>query len=76
MAGGAGADGFYFVANPGDHDTVTDFDFAAGDYLQLMAGETYTAAQVGGDVVVTLGGGSDVTLVGVTLSSLGAGWII
>lgn len=76
VTGGAGADGFYFVANPGDHDTVADFDFAAGDYLQLMAGETYTATQVGADVLVTLGGGSDVTLVGVSLSSLGAGWII
>lgn len=76
VTGGAGADEFYFVANPGDHDTVTDFDFAAGDHLRLMAGETYTAAQVGADVLVTLGGGSDVTLVGVSLSSLGAGWII
>ncbi len=76
VTGGAGADTFYFVANPGDHDTVTDFDFSAGDRVQLVAGETYTAAQVGADVVVTLGGGSDVTLVGVTLSSLGAGWII
>lgn len=76
VTGGAGADEFYFVANPGDHDTVTDFDFATGDHLRLMAGETYTVSQVGADVLVTLGGGSDVTLVGVSLSSLGAGWII
>lgn len=76
VTGGAGADEFYFVANPGDHDTVTDFNFAAGDHLRLLPGETYTAVQVGADVLVTLGGGSDVTLAGVSLGSLGAGWII
>lgn len=76
VIGGAGADTFYFVANPGDHDTVADFDYAAGDRIQLVPGETYTAVQVGADVLVTLGGGSDVTLAGVSLSSLGAGWII
>jgi Ca2+-binding RTX toxin-like protein len=76
LTGGTGADTFYFVANPGDHDTVTDFSYADGDRIQLMAGETYTAAQVGADVVVTLGGGSDFTLVGVNLASLGTGWVI
>lgn len=76
LVGGAGADEFYMVANAGDHDVVADFVYADGDHLRLLPGETYTAAQVGADVVVTLGGGSDVTLVGVSLSSLGAGWII
>lgn len=76
LTGGAGADTFRFVASPGDHDTVTDFSYADGDRVQLEPGETYTATQVGADVLVTLGGGLDITLTGVNLASLGAGWII
>ncbi len=76
LTGGDGADTFYFVAN-GDADRVVDFDWAGeGDRLQLLTGETYTTAQVGADVVVTLGGGGTVTLEGVNLASLTSGWII
>lgn len=74
VTGGDGADAFYFFADCGA-DTVTDFNRAAGDYVQLEAGTTYSVAQVGADVVVTFTGGS-ATLAGVDLSSLGSGWII
>lgn len=75
LTGGAGADMFYFVAT-GYADRVTDYDYAEGDRLALMTGETFTAAQVGADVVVTLGGGGTATLEGVSLSSLGSDWVV
>jgi hypothetical protein len=44
--------------------------------LVLDHGTTYTAAQVGADVVLTLNGGDHVTLANVTLSALPQGWVI
>jgi serralysin len=74
VTGGAGADIFHSFAGAGV-DRVTDFNFAEGDRVQLDAGTTYSVAQAGADVVVTMGAGDSMTLVGVQLSSLGSGWI-
>jgi len=54
---------------------ITDFNTWEGDHLQLDAGMTWSAAQVGGDVVVDFGGGDEVTLQNVQLSMLHADWI-
>jgi Ca2+-binding RTX toxin-like protein len=75
MTGGVGADTFRVFAHAGD-DRITDFNAAQGDHLVLDPGTTYTAAQAGSDVVLTLNGGSHVTLAGVTLAGLPDGWVI
>ncbi|MET0271418.1 MAG: calcium-binding protein, partial [Phenylobacterium sp.] len=56
-------------------DRITDFSRAEGDRIQLDPGVTYSTAQVGADTVVTLGGGGQVVLAGVQLSTLTDGWI-
>ena len=73
LTGGAGADVFR-ATNRGGFDRVTDFSVAAGDRVELAPGTTYALAQVGADVVITMGGGA-MTLVGVQMSSLTPGWI-
>ena len=45
------------------------------DRVQLDPGATYTVAQMGADTVITMGGGGQMVLVGVQLSSLTQGWI-
>ncbi|WP_374470101.1 calcium-binding protein [Phenylobacterium sp.] len=74
LTGGAGADLFHTHGDAG-LDRVTDFNVLEGDRVNLLAGTTYTTAQVGADVVINMGGGGQMVLVGVQLSSLGAGWI-
>lgn len=76
MTGGAGADNFHSSAGAGI-DRVLDFNLAEGDRVQLDPGTTYSAAQVGADTVITMGGVSSdqVILVGVQLSTLTPGWI-
>lgn len=74
LAGGAGADTFNTFADAGV-DRVLDFSYAEGDRVRVEAGSTFTTAQVGSDVVVTVSGGAQMTLVGVQLSSLAADWI-
>jgi serralysin len=54
---------------------VLDFSSAEGDRVMLDPGSTWTVAQVGADTVVSLTGGAQMVLVGVTLSSLPDGWI-
>jgi hypothetical protein len=56
-------------------DRINDFNFAEGDRLVLDGGPSRTVAQVGSDVVVDMGNGDQVILVGVSLDSLGNGWI-
>ncbi|MGZ6020563.1 MAG: hypothetical protein ACXWKO_18000, partial [Phenylobacterium sp.] len=51
-----------------------DFSQAQGDTV-LVVGSTYTTAQVGADTVVTLSTGDHITLTGVSMASLKAGWI-
>lgn len=74
ISGGAGADTFHSHGEAGI-DRVLDFNAAEGDRVNLLAGSTYSVAQVGADAVVSIGGGAQVILVGVSLSSLPAGWI-
>jgi len=74
ISGGAGADIFYSLAGAAI-DRITDFSYAAGDRLKLEGSPSRTITQVGFDVLVDMGNGDQVILVGVSLSSLGAGWI-
>ncbi|CAN7603326.1 SwmB domain-containing protein [Phenylobacterium sp. LjRoot164] len=74
LTGGAGAD-LYVTGSGRGEDRVLDFNFAEGDRVGLLAGTTYSTAQVGGDTVITLTGGGQMTLVNVQLSGLGDGWI-
>lgn len=74
ISGGAGADIFNIFGEAG-MDRVLDFSRGEGDRVKVEPGSTFTTAQVGGDVVVTLSGGAQMTLVGVQLSSLTGDWI-
>jgi len=74
ISGGAGADIFNTFGDAGV-DRVLDFNRAEGDRVKIEPGSTYATAQVGADVVITLSGGAQMTLVGVQLSSLGSDWI-
>lgn len=74
MTGGSGADTFHAFSGAGT-DIVTDFSSADGDKVQLDAGTTYTLAQVGADTVVEMGGGDQLVLKNVTLTTLPSGWI-
>lgn len=75
--GGAGADFFHTFADAGI-DRVYDFSLAEGDRVLIDPGTPYTVSQVGGDVVIEMGGGNQMILVGVQLTTLGAtsSWII
>lgn len=75
LTGGAGADTFHSFAGAG-LDRVTDFNRAEGDRVLVFTGQTYTVTQSGADVVIDLGGGSQMVLVGVQQSSLTEGWIV
>jgi len=75
ISGGSGADTFHSFAEAGV-DLVLDFNFAEGDRVNLVAGTTYSYAQVGADVVVNMGPGASLILQNVQMSSLGEGWII
>lgn len=73
LSGGAGADTFVSFAGAGV-DRIVDFNAAQGDRVMIDGG-AYTLRQEGADTVVDLGGGDKVLLLGVTLSTLPAGWI-
>ena len=75
ISGGSGADTFHSFGEAGI-DRVTDFNRAEGDRIQLDSGTTYQLAQVGADVVITMGGGGQLILVGVSQSSLTGDWIM
>jgi len=74
LTGGAGADIFHTFGDAGI-DRVTDFSLAQGDRVMLDPGTQYTLAQVGADTVISMTGGGQMTLVGVSLASLTGGWI-
>jgi Ca2+-binding RTX toxin-like protein len=74
MSGGAGADVFHTFSQAGV-DIVTDFNFAAGDRVQLDPGTAYAVDQIGADVLINMGANNYMLLQGVQLSSLGAGWL-
>jgi Ca2+-binding RTX toxin-like protein len=71
ITGGAGADLFHGSQDAGI-DRVLDFHVAEGDRVMLDPGTTYTMSQVGADTVLDMGGGSQMILVGVSMSSLTA----
>jgi len=74
VAGGAGADIFHTFGDAGI-DRVLDFNLAQGDRVQVDPGTQYTVAQVGADTVVSMTGGGQMVLVGVSMGSLTPGWI-
>jgi len=74
VSGGAGADLFHGSQDAGI-DRVLDFHLSEGDRVQLDPGTTYTLAQLGADTVIDMGGGNQMILVGVQLSTLAPGWI-
>ena len=74
ITGGTGADTFHGFSGIG-LDIITDFTSSQGDKIQLDAGTTFHATQVGGDLVIDLGNGDEMVLRGVTLASLPTGWI-
>jgi Ca2+-binding RTX toxin-like protein len=74
MTGGAGADIFHSFGESG-LDRITDFSLAQGDRVQLDPGTTYSLSQVGADTVISMTGGGQVILVGVSMSSLTGAWI-
>jgi phospholipase/lecithinase/hemolysin len=74
VTGGAGGDIFHTFGAAG-LDQVTDFRLSEGDRVQLDPGTQYALAQVGADTVVSMTGGGQMVLVGVTLSSLTGSWI-
>ena len=69
ITGGSGADNFHDSQDAGI-DRVLDFSVAEGDRVQLDPGTTYTVSQVGADTVLDMGGGNQMILVGVQMSSL------
>jgi serralysin len=74
ISGGAGADLFHGSQDAGV-DKVLDFHISEGDRVMLDPGTTYTLSQVGADTVIDMGGGNQMILVGVQLSTLPTGWI-
>ncbi len=75
LVGGAGKDLFH-VTDDGSTDRILDFNSAVeGDRIGVDPGVTFQVAQVGQDTVITLSGGSQVVLVGVSMSTLHGDWI-
>lgn len=74
MSGGSGADTFHSFGDAGI-DRITDFNRSQGDNVLLDLGTTYSVAQTGADTVISMGGGGQVILVGVSLSSLTGNWL-
>lgn len=68
------ADVFHTFGDAGI-DRVLDFNRADGDRVQVDPGTVYTFAQVGGDVVISMQGGAQMVLVGVSTASLTGDWI-
>ena len=57
-------------------DRVIDFSRAQGDIVLLDPGTQYSVAQSGSDVVITMVGGGQLVLAGVSMSSLTGNWIV
>jgi Ca2+-binding RTX toxin-like protein len=74
IAGGSGADNFHGSQDAGI-DRVIDFNLAEGDRVELDPGTTYNLLQVGADTVLDMGGGHQMILVGVQMSTLTPGWV-
>jgi serralysin len=72
VSGGAGADTFHIFSGAGI-DRIIDFNRAEGDRVFVLG--AYTVSQVGSDVVIDLGSGTQMILVGVQQTSLTGDWI-
>lgn len=75
LYGGDGADTFVF-GPVGGTDTVADFNYAAGDSLQLSPGIAFTMTDESGGAVLHLSSGTNVVLSGYTKSQVASGWIV
>ncbi|WP_374468976.1 calcium-binding protein [Phenylobacterium sp.] len=75
VTGGTGADLFHTFGDAGI-DRVTDFKVTEGDRVLLDPGTQYAVAQVGADTVISMTGGGQMVLVGVSLSTLSGSWIL
>jgi Ca2+-binding RTX toxin-like protein len=75
LTGGGGAN--TFVAGAGV-DTITDFNPAQGDRIEIAPALQFSATQSGSDVQIHLGDGGEMILQNVQLTSLGptAGWVL
>jgi hypothetical protein len=73
LIGGDGADRFAIVRG-GGADWVQDFNFAAGDRIQLAVGQTYTVTTYLGQTIIDLGGGTTIGLSGV--AGFDASWVV
>jgi hypothetical protein len=69
VSGGSGADIFHTFGEAG-LDRVLDFRPSEGDRVMLAPGTTFSLAQAGADTVISMGGGGQMVLVGVAMSSL------
>jgi hypothetical protein len=74
MTGGAGADMFHTFGDAGI-DRVLDFNLAEGDRVQLDPGTQFMVSQSGADTVISMTGGAQMVLVGVSMSTLTGNWI-
>ncbi|THD79171.1 MAG: calcium-binding protein, partial [Phenylobacterium sp.] len=72
--GGSGADTFHTFTGAGI-DQVVGFSAAKGDHVQVDAGTHYTLSQSGADTLIDMGGGDEMILKNVQLSTLPTGWI-
>lgn len=75
VIGGAGADRFHSFGDAG-LDRAIDFSLAEGDTVLLDPGTTFSLAQVGADMVITMGGAGQMVLVGISLSSFPSSAIV
>jgi len=87
LTGGGGSD-LFVVAGSGGADTVTDFDGAGGDRVQIAANANGTTIDsfaelqaaatdiADGAVVIALGAGNTVKLMGVATAQMQADWFV
>ena len=74
LTGGAGADTFNTFGDAGI-DRVLDFNSAEGDRVRFDPGTTWELAFVGGDAVISMTGGAQMILVGVSAATIGD-WLL
>jgi Ca2+-binding RTX toxin-like protein len=74
ITGGDGADIFHGSQDAGI-DRITDFHSDQGDRIQLDAGTTFTLKDVSGIAVLDFGGGHQMILAGVPVSTFTGTWV-
>jgi Ca2+-binding RTX toxin-like protein len=75
MIGGTGADRFY-IGPGGGTDWIADFNPGEGDKIAMLAGTHYTITSSGGQVLLDLGGGTQIGLAGVAAGTFSTDWVI